>query len=238
MGYSKICVLRHGEAMYSQTVVAIGHENDLTPNGVATVQRNTKEIALELTGFDRTHFFSSPIARTVQTTKMAVESISPESPISIRRCLTEQFNYSWDLMTALVNGGEYEIEKGEIILIDANLTNPSGKRVEEYGTKDIARIDPRVWEQSPMLARRALSIESNDQVVSRIHRFLNAVSRNVMDRQGVVIVTHDALIRPIVETAGVKSVTPGERVILSAENGQLWLERIAGETIPRKLLTI
>lgn len=224
--------------MYSQSVVAIGHENDLTPHGVETVQRITREIAKEMTGFDRIHFFSSPIARTVQTASIAVESISPGSPLTVRKCLTEQINYSWDLMMVLANGGEYEVEKGEVILVDANLTNPRGKRVEEYGANDIGRIDPRVWDQFPQLAKKALSIESTEQVRARIHRFLQAVSRNVLDEQGVVIVTHDALIRPIVEKAGVRSVTPGERVMLSVENGQVWLERIAGVPIPRKLLAI
>lgn len=238
MGYSKICILRHGEAMYSQTVVAIGHENDLTPNGVATVQRTTKEIAIEMAGLSRTYFYSSPIARTIQTANMAVESIRPGSSVEVRKCLTEQMNYSWDLMTALAMGGEYEVGKGHVVLIDPNITNPSGKRVEEYSTRDIAKIDPRLWTEHPLLAKRALSIESVEQVDTRMHRFLRAVARNVRDNQGVIAVTHDALIRPIVKDTGVKIISPGERVTLSVENGQVWVHSIAGEPIQRKLLTI
>ncbi len=197
-----VTLFRHGETKYT------GQEKDLTRQGVFQIIENAAKFGRTLLDGEKVTIMTSPQKRTVYSAELIARVLSEsgislsEKTIFIEPLLDEVANFSWPLLSSLVNGGKIDID-GNVYDINKNLTNPKGLSVGKYYNDDGASEIPidNLCLLPKQYLDRIQSVEKFSSVSRRLLQVLSNIS--VMNTQvsgdastsgsHIVLVTHDAL---------------------------------------------
>lgn len=247
MPLNRIEIFRHGDANYQQGQVDWQIAADLTKNGKATIDRKARNLAEEYRRINTKVFvYTSPLARTIETALIIARELNNigievehdgDAPVITRKALQDQRNYSHSTMRLLACGGTWD-EDGISFVVDPKITNPMGKKIEKYGVTDARKIDFANWVYLPeKLKKKIWAIETNDSVRKRGLTFLKALNKKIGEKELTIIVTHDAVISQLLDSAGSETtrINPGESVMVEKVKGDLLVRRIGEKGIIRPM---
>lgn len=238
----RVDIFRHGKTKYEQKKVSIEEAQDLTEEGIEDVKVNAEKLADLIQPDEEVEIWSSPMGRTLHTAKIIVETLeqkgvrlrrkgdAKESGIKIFEQLSEVKNFSWNLFSPLITGGEVEFG-GRKFIIDKNLTNPNDIGYPEYFTEDgIKDITPEAKAQLPEdYVREIEGFEKFIDVTKRMMKPLSRLKKLEDKSYRVIVVTHDALtgfIANVFSGSEQGGLNPSEFINLERKAGKLVATRI------------
>lgn len=217
----RMTLVRHGEAKYGQLESTLQEANDLISEGVRVVTANFHELGRQYSLESSLAFFSSPLARTLETTRIGQTILSgyvgKSIPVEIIPELREVKNFDWKLFAPLVHGGQAEYN-GRKFQVDKNLTNPQDITTGNYFNTDEAhKLSERARGSLPAdyLARIDI-FETAVDVEKRARKVINEIG-NSQKAKYAFVVSHDALIGLFVgdyTNGQSKTIKPGNYLIL------------------------
>jgi broad specificity phosphatase PhoE len=222
----RITLVRHGEAKYSQLESTLEEADDLTPNGIQVVTGNFHNIGRQYSANSSLALVSSPLARTLQTARIAKTILGGyvKAPISfeVNPELQEVHNFEWELFFPLVNGGEVEY-KGRKFLVDKNLTNPNNIVPGNYFNEDLAhKLSEKARARLPIpYLERIAEFEKAVDVEKRVRRVIGEIGKS-RKAEDIFVFSHDGLIGFFVgdyTNGQSKTIKPGNYAILEKREG-------------------
>ncbi len=217
----RMTLVRHGEAKYNQLESNLLEADDLTSEGVKVVTANFHEIGREHSSKSSLAFFTSPLARTLQTTQIGKTILSgyidAQIPIEIVPELREVKNFDWKLFVPLVNGGQAEYY-GRKFQVDKSLTNPQEINPENYFNTDEAhKLSERARASLPKdYLLKIDSFETAVDVEKRARKVITEIGNSGRAKYALVV-SHAALIGNFVgdyTNGRSKTIKPGNYIIL------------------------
>lgn len=238
----RVDIFRHGKAKYEQKEVPIEQAEDLTEEGIEEVKANAEELADLIQPNEEVEIWSSPMGRTLHTARIISETLeqkgvhlrrkgdAQETGIKVFEQLSEVKNFSWNLFSSLITGGEVEFA-GKKFIVDKNLTNPNNIGYPEYFTEDgMKDITPEAKAQLPEdYVREIEGYEKFVEVTKRIMKPLSRLKKLEDKSYRVIIVTHDALagfVANVFSGGEQGGLNPGEFINLERKEGKLVATRV------------
>ncbi len=182
------------------------------------------------------------MGRNLHTAKIIAETLeqkgvrlrrkgnAKESGIKVFQQLSEVKNFSWNLFSPLITGGEVQFG-GRKFFINKELTNPNNIPYPEYFIED--RIKDIPAESKAQLPEDYVrEIEGFEKFIDVTKRMMKPLARlkKLKDKPyRVIIVTHDALmgfIANVFSGGECKGVNPGEFINLERREGKLVATRV------------
>ena len=239
MPLNRVEIFRHGVAKYAQGIVSWETAADLTESGRNVVKENAVRLANDYRGIEtEVAIFSSPLGRTLESSLIIKDELDKAGlktegengiPIKVRRCLQDQINFSNSIVKLLACGGEWSSIAGQII-IDPRRTNPTEIDTSKYCVADALNMGIEAWRALPdELKAKILVMETSEQIKRRILRFITSLGKLNINRDLVVVVTHDALITQLLKSYGdeMTRIPPGGRVTAEVSNGEFIVRNMA-----------
>lgn len=197
-------IIRHGDAGYQQGKVNISMANDLTENGVDTVNKTALHLSntIESEGNSQVQLYSSPFGRCLHTSRIVRDVLASRGsdikPIQITNDLEEVRNFEWNLFYPLVVGGELKYN-GDAIAVDVDLTNPQRDSPTRYFRGDLVhKLSKTARDSLPKsYLERINQFERYPSVTSRLSSWLAEHKNN----EGIelVVCTHEGLTGDLIE---------------------------------------
>lgn len=227
-----IYIFRHGESDYLQTFPSIQNADDLKKAGIKTIRQSAKELItlLKPINGEVIQIYSSPHGRTLHTSKIILEALTKGKiavkEIKIKNDLGDQKGYNYQLVSALVNGGNVTY-KGIKFYVDKSITNPYEINEKNYGAREIGNISGGYLKTLPKAYSNEIEkIEKTTMIRKRTFKAIDSILKN--PKGGIyILVTHNAntnfLIEKLFSLTGQKLLKPGEFFSISkkGENIQI-----------------
>ena len=231
---TQIGAFRHGDCKYAQGKTTLEEAYDLSPQGIATVERRAESFAEHLSPTREVIMYSSPFGRALHTAKVAAKVFRnkkiPIRAMNIEPDLEELKNFSWEFFSPLINGGELSY-KGETMIIDRNLTNPQGLSYQKYLILDINHqvLELLKGKVSDSYLSYLSTIESLSSVDQRINNFLRRAVNSNRGRRDIIAITHEAAISTIVDKftrSESQALNRGNYVHLEARDNGIYVKSV------------
>lgn len=211
-----VVVVRHGETRYldgNKVGASLSSAFDLTDRGIENVQQTAR--ALSELGVSMRKFVSSPMSRTLHTTRVLMQTLgheideTKETQFVVEEALREV--RGWDLQSFLrcltEITGRNEFEERE--------------RHELYNEEVIFKPEHQARLSEPSLQFTA-GLERNEQLMERALRLLNSLNG------GEVLVTHDGVVQQFLKAFECEktSLARGKFIVLrETEQGKWKIEQ-------------
>lgn len=213
---------------------------------VAAVKASAEKIAASISPDEDVVIWSSPTGRTLETARIISETLT-EKGIKLRKKgdesshgievfehIGEVENFSWDLFSPLMSGGEVEFG-GRKFFVDKALSNPRNLGYPEYFTTDaIKDIPDEVKAQWPEeYVAQIERFESFADVTERMANTLRRLKKVGDKNYRIVLVTHDALMGALVKTftfGEFAGVSPAQFLSLERRGDKLVVTRVGDIT--------
>ena len=190
-----IHVFRHGEAKYTQGLVALADARDLTAVGVAKVKAEAAILLKQIPAGETVAIYASPLGRTLHTAKIIARVLSQagvnlvDPKPQVAKELREIDHFDFQVLSLLANGGNLRpgCKAYEVRRVD---TNPKDYSMEAYYLNSAWKQLPlHVWKRYPPEFKAAIfKFETSRHVTARVLRYL--VSRSHDATKRIICVTH------------------------------------------------
>lgn len=229
----KVSLIRHGVATYKDTEKTRDRDNakDLDPLKIFSLQTQAAEFVNRLDPNDSVTIWSSPIPRSLETSKVFEEAIVGAG-ISIRKIgifdvFEEARGFKWEYLSGLVHGTPVMID-GVSVPVDQQITNPESTSVSEYfQTSPWSKFTPETLEALGTFGPIVQAMEPYETIVNRISRSLKKLKKISNKQHHLLIFTHQCCTDFVIEAVNDYKhggIQPGEAVSLMIQGERIFIE--------------
>lgn len=201
----KVSLIRHGVATYKDTEKTRDRDNakDLDPLKLISLKTQATDFVKKLDSNDSVTIWSSPIPRSLETSKIFEEAIA-EAGIPIRKIgifdvFEEARGFKWEYLSGLVLGTPVMIG-GVSVPVDKQITNPTGTSVSEYfRTSPWSQFTPETLEALGAFGPIVESMEPYEAIVARVSRSLEKLKKISDKQHHLLIFTHQCCTDFVIE---------------------------------------
>lgn len=229
----KVSLIRHGVATYKDTEKTRDRENakDLDPVKIFSLQTQAAEFVNRLDPNDSVTIWSSPIPRSLETSRIFEEAIVgagiPIRKIGIFDVFEEARGFKWEYLSGLVHGTPVMID-GVSVSVDKQITNPSGTSVSEYfRTSPWTQFTPETLEALGAFGPIVQAMEPYEAIVARVSRSLEKLKKISNKPHHLLIFTHQCCTDFVIEAVNDYKnggIQPGEAVSLMIRGEKIFVE--------------